>query len=64
MHAAAAARSLVDESFEEALAGRGPEALQAALESKAAALQERAAALPDVPDSPQARSIVTMHEEG
>jgi len=56
-HAAAAARSLAEEGFEEALAGLAPDALQAALAAKAAALQARAAALPaaPAPGSPQAR---------
>lgn len=55
--AAAAARSLAEEGFEEALAGLAPDALQAALAAKAAALQARAAALPaaPAPGSPQAR---------
>ncbi len=56
-HAAAAARSLAEEGFEDALAGLAPDALQAALAAKAAALQARAAALPaaPAPGSPQAR---------
>lgn len=55
--AAAAARSLAEEGFEEALADLAPDALQAALAAKAAALQARAAALPaaPAPGSPQAR---------
>ncbi|KAK9826204.1 hypothetical protein WJX81_007511 [Elliptochloris bilobata] len=52
-HAAAAARGLVEDGLEAALAGLAPDALQAALAAKAAALQARAAALPDAHEAEQ-----------
>lgn len=58
-HAAAAARGLVEDGLEQALAGLAPDALQAALASKAAALQARAAALPDARHVKQARHAFT-----